>query len=157
MKHNVGLWIVAAARWVDAVNAPQDFARLGEACVPAMVVERMGVFDKKGKLAETFRGIAEVSAWLGRLPDGIEFELAGGPEVAPKVGPGVWRVRYLYRIAELQFSNGGEWLMRLGDDGRLAWLRHDPDPLPDEMSAGGVDHGGSDSADHSHGDEHGPH
>ena len=159
MKRNAGLWVVAAARWVDAVNAPRGVNRLAEACVATMVVERMGVFNKQNTLAEMFRGTAEVSRWLNRLPDGIYFELAGGPEPAPKAGADVRSVRYLYRIPELQFTHGGEWLMRLGDDGRLAWLRHHPDPLSDEMSAGGHDHGGHEhSGDEQSGhgdDEHG--
>jgi len=116
----------------------------------------MGVFDKHGQLAETFKGLAAVGAWLNRLPEGIFFELAGGPEPAPKRAANVWALRYLYRIPELQFSNGGTWLMRLDADGQLAWLRHDPDPLPEGMAAGGRDQGGVAHDDGAH-HEHGPH
>lgn len=149
VKRNADLVVVAAARWVDAVNAPQDATRLERACAPEMTVERMGVFDKKGRLAETFEGADAVSEWLGRLPKGVFFELAGGPQSSPDVGAGVWMIRYLYRIPELHFSNGGSWLFKLTDEGRLSWLRHDPDPLPGAMSAGGRDQGGQDH-DHDH-------
>ncbi|MCO4761746.1 MAG: hypothetical protein KC502_09595 [Myxococcales bacterium] len=152
MSRNAGQIVIAAVRWVDAVNAPSEVARLHAACAPVMTVERMGVFDKKGRLAETFVGIEQVTEWLQRLPEGIFFELSGAPEPAPKVGADVWQIRYLYRIPSLQFTNGGTWHLRLDAAGQVSWLRHDPDPLPDELAAGGQDRGGE--PEHSHDDVH---
>ncbi len=143
MKKRAGAVIVAAMRWVDAINAPTDRSRLEAATAPDIVIDRMGVFDKQGKLAETFRGQDEVAAWLERMPDGVLFELGGDLEQIERRGKPAYELRYVYRIAEIQFVHGGTWQLQLSDDDRISWLRHMPEPLPEGQSAGGRDAGGA--------------
>lgn len=112
---------LAIARWLDAVNSRGAAEDVKAALTEDAVVERYGFGERKGELAHTFRGHDEISEWLARAPAGTVFRLAGRVE-----GDNV-----RYALAVDGFHNGGEWRWRLGGDGRIAWLRHDPDDLPE--------------------------
>ena len=125
MTKTVAEAIVAAARFADALNAPQEPARVREAFTAEAAIERMGVFERQGELVEEFQGHEQISAWLSRTPEGIQFSVAGVEAAAD----GSWRARYGYKVLSDGFEHGGTWLIKLSEDGRIRWLRHDPDPL----------------------------
>ena len=60
----------------------------------------------------------------------MQFARDGAVDVS---GDGVGLCRYTLTVDD--FVNGGEWRFRLADDGRIVWLAHRPDSLPDDTDA----------------------
>lgn len=117
------------AAWVEALNHPRDRAYLRAAVADAMEVERHGPVERDQELAapaEVFAGIDAVERWLRRLPPRVTFAVIGVP-----IADGAhWRVDYALEVDG--FENGGCWVARLADDGRLRHLSHRPFPVPDK-------------------------
>jgi hypothetical protein len=120
------LWRTAFQRFVDAVNRPRDTALLAAAVADDVRIARHEAGARgTAPVAETFTGVAEVARWLGRTPSAIAFALAGDPWPDRD---DIWGVQYELRAGE--FRNGGVWLARLAQDGRIAALSHHPFALP---------------------------
>ena len=117
----------AFQRFVDALNHSRDEAVLRAAVTDDIRIERHRPGDRgTAPVAETFTGIAEVARWLARTPLVVVFSLAGAAR--PDID-GAWAVEYAITAGE--FHNGGVWIARLADDGRLAVLSHHPFALRD--------------------------
>ena len=80
-------------------------------------------------VAETFTGVAKVARWLARMPPAITFAPAGA--VWPD-GADSWGIEYEYASHDGAFRNGGIWVARLAEDGRIAFLSHHPFALRDD-------------------------
>jgi hypothetical protein len=116
------------AAWIEALNHPRDRARLLTAVTRDVRVERHDALApgaEPGPPAEVFEGALAVGGWLARMRKPVTFSLAGEP--APVDGG--WQVEYALVMDD--FENGGVWLARLADDGKVAWLSHRPFPVPE--------------------------
>jgi hypothetical protein len=116
----------AGQRLVDALNARGEPATAEAAISPGVRLERFGFGPRQGQLVQIIEGIGPVTAWLQLTPDGTSFALAEAPLVDDE---GVATVRY--RLTHEDFVNGGEWRWKLADDGRITWLQHLPNDLPE--------------------------
>lgn len=117
------------AAWVAALNQPHDRALLAAAVDPQARIERHGPLDRgepPPTPVEVIVGVTAIAAWLERLRRPTIFALAG----VPRADGDDWTVEYELRVEELDFTNGGVWVARLADDGRIAVLSHRPFPLP---------------------------
>lgn len=115
------VWDRTFERWCSAINAPADRDLLAAAVTEDVVLERYQPGrDGSGELARTFRGIAEVHAWLATTAARSVFSLAG------PIRDGVVE----YQITLDDFTNRGEWAARTASDGRITHLTHRPYPLP---------------------------
>jgi hypothetical protein len=118
----------AFQRFVDALNHSRDEAMLRAAVIDDIRVERHRPGERgTAPVAETLAGIAEVVRWFARTPPVVVFSLAGAARPDTE---GTWVVEYA--IAAGEFHNGGVWIARLADDGRLAFLSHHPFALRDQ-------------------------
>lgn len=117
----------AFQRLVAALNLPRDAKVLSAAVADDVRIDRHSPGERgTAPVAETFTGIAEVARWLARTPPVATFALAG----AAWLDAGdTWGVEYAIRSGE--FHNGGIWLARLAEDGRIAFLSHHPFALHD--------------------------
>ncbi|MGM0578812.1 MAG: nuclear transport factor 2 family protein [Myxococcota bacterium] len=122
--------VAALDRWVNALNRPGDPEATAEAVADDVVLERYGTGPWAGQQVERLEGAAAVAGWLARSPEGVRFEVEPPDPRAAVEEPGVVEVRY--RVILEDFVNHGTWRLRLADDGRIAWLEHVPDEVPDE-------------------------
>jgi len=138
----------ALGRWVKALNA-QGLARLVEAAVaPDALVERYGYGPDAGRLVELIEGRESVRRWAALTPSAVSFALAGPVSVVPEPEGPVGEARY--RLAALDFVNGGAWRFRLDAGGRIAWLRHMPDDIEGAVREHRDPHPADCDADHDH-------
>lgn len=111
------------AAWVAALMHPRDRAHLAAAVDGGARIERHDAVDRgqpPGTPVEIFDGIDAIGRWLYRLGPGVTFTLAG-----PATADGDrWRVEYALEVEG--FRNGGVWIARFGDDGRVHHLVHVP-------------------------------
>jgi hypothetical protein len=120
----------AFQRFVEALNRSRDEALLRAAVTDDVQVDRYAPGARGvAPVAETFIGIAEVTRWLVRMPPVIMFALTRG---AWPDGDGGWVIEYAYHVGE--FHNGGLWIARLAEDGRIATLSHHPSSLSFPLS-----------------------
>lgn len=126
-------WRAAFQRFVDALHAPLDAARIAAAVADDVRLERHAAGDRGADgpavapIAETFRGVREVAVWLARTPQQVQFALVGEPwRIADGIAPGgaIWGIEYAITAGE--FRNGGVWHARLAGDDRIAFLSHRP-------------------------------
>ena len=116
------------AAWIAALNHPRDRLRLVAAVDDDARIERHGEVERDaepGAPAEIIDGVDAVGRWLHRLPPRVTWSLAGEAAALPD---GMWRIEYALSVDE--FDNGGVWVARFADDGRLLHLSHRPFPLP---------------------------
>lgn len=133
----------AFQRLVDALNHSRDPVRLRAAVTDDICIDRHSPgAPGVAPVAESFTGIAEVEVWFARTPPVVRFGLAG----EPSLDDDRWRIEYALDAGE--FHNGGFWLARLADDGRIVALSHHPFPLRDTPPSTPHTHGG---ASHTHG------
>lgn len=143
----------AFQRFADALNRPRDPALLRAAVIDEVRIERHAPGERgapgdagagAAPVVESFAGVAEVERWFARTPPVVQFALAG----AARPDGDAWVVEYAIEVGE--FRNGGTWLARLADDGRIAFLSHRPFALRDAAGPPGAPHthGGS---GHTHG------
>jgi hypothetical protein len=126
-------WSAAFQRFVDALNRPRDRAVLSAAVADHIQIDRHGPGERgTAAVVETFAGVAEVVRWFARMPEAMSFALAGAawPDV-----DGAWGIEYA--IDAGAFHNGGLWIARLADDGRIAFLSHHPFALRGDVSPTG--------------------
>jgi hypothetical protein len=135
----------AFQRFTDALNRPRDPALLRAAVTDDVRLDRHAPGERAAApVAESFAGVAEVERWFARMPEGVQFALAGAAWAEPD---GEWGVEYAYDAGE--FHHGGLWIARLAEDGRIARLVHHPFALRDAPGPPGPHaHGGS---GHTHG------
>lgn len=120
-------WGAAFQRFVDALNRPRDGAALSAAVADHIRIDRHAPGERGvAPVVETFTGVAEVARWLARTPAATSFALAG---TAWPAGDGTCGIEYAIEAGE--FHNGGLWIARLADDGRIALLSHHPFALRD--------------------------
>ncbi len=144
----------AIENWIAALNEKGRSSRVRvEAAVhPEIRVERFGFGANAGRLVEVIRGTEGVAEWFGITPEVVQFELAGPVEVEGE-GSGVEKVGY--RVVAGEFVGHGTWRFRLHDDGRIVWLEHRPDDIPDAVQEGSFRIGeGRMHGDHPHHGEH---
>jgi hypothetical protein len=116
----------ALARWLEALNARGDQAATRRAVDDEVRIERCGFHATRDQVLEVLNGAVAVNDWLALTRDVVEFRLDGdsrcdaGGEIA---------ARYAVVVEAANFRGGGEWHLRLANDGRIAWLRHQPDDL----------------------------
>ena len=141
------------AAWIAALVHPRDHAPLRAAVRDDVRIERHGPIARGAEpvapAAEVFVGVDAAERWLYRLPPDVRWTIVGAPMAEGEA----WRVEYALEVAG--FVNGGIWVARFADDGRLAHLSHRPFPLPDQDRAAADapaphDH----SHDHAHDHEH---
>ncbi len=114
------------AAWVAALTHPRERAYLVAAVADMVRIERHASVERDaepGPPAEVFDGVDAAERWLRRLPARVTFALVG----APVADGDRWRIEYALEVDG--FDNGGVWLARLADDGRLLHLSHRPFPL----------------------------
>lgn len=121
---------LALDRWLLALRGRGLLPPLQAALAPGFVVQRFGWDAQRGVLAERFEELPPLAAWCARSPAEVEF-LLDGP-VTP-TDPG-FQARYEVRLGD--FHNGGTWRFDLAPDGRIAWLLHQPDDLPEAWRQG---------------------
>ena len=138
----------AIQRWIDALNVRGERTVLAAAFQADASVARKGFGSKTGQLVEVIEGLENVSEWMGLLPSGITFECVGPVEVAADSEGEVALVRY--RLSVDDFVGGGSWRFRLGDDGLVGWLEHQPDRIDDPIEEGDYRAGGHRDHDHPH-------
>jgi hypothetical protein len=126
----------ALDRWVKALNNGRDPALAELAVAPDAVVERYGYHGQRGELVQRIVGGQAIAAWLALTNPLCCF--SGETTPVWDDAAGVWRARY--RITAEEFTNGGAWQFALAPDGRIAWLRHEPDDLPPEQRTPSDDH-----------------
>ena len=120
----------AFQRFVDALNHPRDAKALRAAVTDDVRIDRHGPGERgTAPVAETFTGIAEVARWLARMPPVIAFAPAGA---GWSDGADTWAIEYQYATHDGAFRNGGIWVARLAEDGRIAFLSHHPFALRDD-------------------------
>jgi hypothetical protein len=124
---------VVIARWVEALNARGAEAEVLRAVEPGLVVERLGLGAYAGVVVERIEGPASCARWMALSPPDTEFSIDGAPAMTAGDGGETWTVGY--RISVAGFRNGGRWHFRVGDSGRIAWIRHDPRQLAEEEVA----------------------
>jgi len=133
----------AFQRLTDALNRPRDPALLRAAVIDEVRIERHapgqrgaagGAAPAVEPVVESFVGIAEVASWFARTPPIARFALAG----AAWPDGDTWGIEYAIEAGE--FRNGGTWLARLADDGRIAFLSHRPFALRDGAGSPGAPH-----------------
>lgn len=121
-------WGAAFQRFVDALNRPRDRALLIAAVADDIRIDRSGPGERGiAPVVETFRGVAEVARWLARTPAVASFALAGAAWADADES---WGIEYA--IDAGGFHNGGIWIARLAEDGRIAFLSHHPFALRDD-------------------------
>lgn len=117
------------ARWLAALAAPHDQALVVAAVTDGARVERHGAMERgaePGPPAEVIEGVDAVGRWLRMLPPRVTWSVVGDA-----VADGdAWRIEYALEVNG--FENGGVWIARFADDGRLAYLSHRPFPVPDK-------------------------
>lgn len=123
----------AIENWVTALNTrgAETRARIEAAAHPDIEVERFGFGVNKGRVVETIRGLDGVFAWFATTPDIIEFELDGTVSVDASEISVVG-----YKVIAGDFENGGTWRFRLHQDGRIAWLEHQPKEIEEAVEEG---------------------
>ncbi len=116
--NSVAAVTAALQRWVDALNArvQPEISRL--AVSDSVRIERCGFDADRGRVVQVIEGLAAVDAWAAMSRDVCRFTLG---EVDADGGR--------YAITAGDFTGGGRWDVRLDADGRIAWLRHQPDDL----------------------------
>lgn len=119
---------VAVARWVEALNARDDRRVVDGALSPEVVVLRYGTGARSGEVVERLRDLESVAEWLSRTPAGTRFMVEESP-VPLDEDPTQAEVRY--RVFAGDFIGHGTWRLSLDAAGRIAWLEHVPDELPD--------------------------
>jgi len=115
----------AIARWVAALNARGQVDAVTAAVEPNARVERQGIGALREEVVETIEGVANIGRWMALSPGGTTFTVGG----AETPTAGLATVRYAIEVAG--FHNGGAWAFKLGEAGKIAWLRHQPDSLSD--------------------------
>lgn len=120
----------ALERWLSALQGLGAVEPVAAAFEPQGFVLRYGWDEGRGLVRERFEGHAAIAAWVARTPREVEFALAGATSPAAQG----WRVRYRIRLGD--FENGGLWQLRLGAEGRIAELHHQPDDLPLQWQEG---------------------
>jgi hypothetical protein len=126
------VWGAAFQRFVDALNRPRDGAALSAAVVDEVRIERHGPGERGvAPVVESFAGVAAVARWFARTPAAVRFTLAGAawPD-RDGDGGAAWGIEYAIDAGE--FHNGGIWIARLADDGRIASLSHHPFALREQ-------------------------
>jgi hypothetical protein len=122
------IWNSAFLRLAEALNHGRDHERLAAAVHDDIRIDRYQPGARAvAALAETFTGSSEVARWFARTPAVARFTLAGAPW--PETD-GTWAVEYA--IDADDFHNGGIWVARQAEDGRIEWLSHHPFALRDE-------------------------
>ena len=117
------------AAWIAALTHPHDRGYLVAAVTNEVRIERHGPIERDhepGPPVEVFDGVDAAGRWLRRLPPRVTFALVG----APVADGDRWRIEYALEVDG--FENGGLWLARQADDGRLLHLSHRPFPLPEK-------------------------
>jgi len=129
-------WAAAFARFADALNAPRDRAALSAAVVDDVELVRFRPGERAAATrAEAFAGVDAVARWFARTPGDVRFSLVGAPWREPAAGDALeetagarggeaWGIEYAIDAGE--FHNGGVWIARRADDGRLCSLAHHP-------------------------------
>lgn len=123
---------VALERWLEALNARGDLAATRRAVDTDVRIERCGFHATRHQLVEVLQGAAAVNDWLTLTRDVVQFQLDGAPRCSED---GEVTVRYSVVVETADFRGGGEWRLRLTDDGRIAWLHHQPDDLAESAVA----------------------
>lgn len=124
----------AIRKWVVALNERGSKPLFEAAVHPDIVVERFGFGSRRGTLVQKMEGGPAVAEWFGITPAGVRFEIAGPVVLDPDRTPEVARTRYRLSIADI--VGGGQWSYRIHDDGRVVWLEHAPDEIPDPIEEG---------------------
>lgn len=124
--------LVAFQHWIEALNAGGDEVQARAALTDGIVIERYGFHDRRGQVVERIEGLADARHWLAMTRPVCRFFLVDG---SVQVAGGLVAARYRL-TAPIEhpedgdaFVGGGTWQARLSDDGRIAWLRHEPDDL----------------------------
>lgn len=112
-------------RWLVALNGRGDLRQTKRACADGALVERCGFFGDRGKVVEQLQGIAAINAWLALTREICVFSLDG----AVSTGDHGFEARY--RIVAGDFVGGGHWMARFDAAGKMTWLQHQPDELPE--------------------------
>ena len=119
----------AFERLIAAANAKGEPDLVARALEDDVRVERFGFHERKGQLREVFEGAPAVATWFQNGPwNPTTWWLEGEVRAADQ---GRWTVRYALEVSD--FHGGGTWTAALGPSGRIAWLMHDPDDLPDDL------------------------
>ena len=119
---SVEVWGAAFQRLVDALNRSRDDGALRAAVTDEVRIDRHAPGERgAAPVVESLAGIAEVARWFARTPPQVRFSLAGA--AWPDTGD-AWGVEYAIDAGE--FHNGGIWIARRADDGRIAHLAHHP-------------------------------
>lgn len=115
----------AYQRFVDALNHARDEAVLRRAVTDDVRIDRHAPAPEgeAGPVAETFEGFAAAAKWVLRTPAVVTFALAGEPRADGAIA---------YALEAEDFKNGGVWRARLADDGRIAFLAHQPFALRED-------------------------
>ncbi|MCB9779079.1 MAG: hypothetical protein H6742_10990 [Alphaproteobacteria bacterium] len=159
--HTADLAAATAAleRWVAALHARGHGSRTAAAVALDARIDRFGWDGSRGTRVEVIEGLGPIVAWCARTPGNVRF--AVGP---PRAADGHWQARYTVTVGD--FVNHGDWSFTLAPDGRIQWLAHRPDDLPDDWRDGVPDgkslgppavHDAAvhDAADHDHDHDHG--
>lgn len=116
--------LAAVQKWIDALNCQG----LGESVPNAIAVD--AIVHRYLPTAKApnavFSGHDIIKDWAQRTPPALTFSLIDNSFVDRGE---LFEVRY--QVAALGWTNRGTWRMRLADDGRIAEIHHQPDPLPE--------------------------